>query len=187
MKKTNDIQTCLKLLFSFMKIGTFTFGGGFAMIPLIERDVVRKYKWLTTEEFIDMLAVTQCSPGPVAVNAAVYIGYRITGLLGAFAATIGVALPSFAIILLLAHFLLAKGNQLILQEFFKGVQPAVIALILSAGIDMGKKSIKSRYDLSAAVIAFLLLIFSPIHPILLIIAGVISGVISRSLISKNEG
>ncbi|PKM90895.1 MAG: chromate transporter [Firmicutes bacterium HGW-Firmicutes-12] len=186
MISREKIKLCIGLFWTFFRIGAFTFGGGFAMIPLIERDVVEKRKWMGYEEFIDMLAVTQCSPGPVAVNSAVFIGYKLCGIPGAVASLLGVTLPSFIIILLLALFLAKQGKQVVLERFFDGVRPAVVALILGAGIKMGQKSLRGTSDYIVGAIALLLLIFLGIHPIVMIISGAILGIIRQNRSVREE-
>ncbi|MDX9872493.1 MAG: chromate transporter [Clostridia bacterium] len=175
MTEKTALGRCLKLFWTFFIIGLCTFGGGFAMIPLIEREVVQRYKWITSEEFIDMIAVTQAAPGTIAGNSAVFVGYRLAGISGAAGSLLGVTMPSFLIILILAVFLTQQGEHEMLQKFFAGVRPAVVALILGAGLKMGKKSIKASTDIIIGAAALLLLIFSGIHPIVLIIAGAAAG------------
>lgn len=175
-----------KLFRSFFQVGCFTFGGGFAMIPLIQREIVDNNGWMENEEFLDMLAVTQSSPGPVAVNAAVFIGFKLAGITGAVTALLGVILPSFLIILLFAIFAASQGQRQIMQNFFQGVRPAIVALILCAGINLGQKSlkIKSDYALTAAAL-FLLLVFD-VHPILLIIMGALAGIIRNYYLASSK-
>ena len=160
---------------TFFKIGAFTFGGGLAMIPLIRREVVENRQWLTDEDFMDTIAVTQSAPGPIAVNSATFIGYKLAGIPGALTALSGTVLPSFLVILLIAVFLENLGQSFLLQKFFSGVRPAVIALILTAGIRMGRKALRNTTDYLEAVIAFLLLIIADFHPIILIILGALWG------------
>lgn len=120
------------LFWDFLKIGAFTFGGGYAMIHLLERQFVARRKWLDREEFLDMVAVAESTPGPVAVNSATYIGYKVDGVIGALSATVAVCLPSFVIIYLISLFL----NQFLALTYvayaFKGIQVCVVYLILSA-------------------------------------------------------
>lgn len=160
---------------TFFKVGSFTFGGGFAMIPIIQREVVDKQKWLSDQEFVDTIAITQAAPGPVAVNSAVFIGYRLSGIPGAVAALAGTVLPSFIIILVIAIFLTTSGQHVLLQKFFAGVRPAVIALILAAGLSIGRKSLGHYPDYLAALAALFLLLFLDLHPILLILLGALWG------------
>ena len=132
------------LFLTFLKIGAFTFGGGYAMIALLENEFVIKKKWIKHDEFLDMVAIAESTPGPVAINSATYIGYKIDGISGALASTVAVCIPSFVIIYLISLFF----NQFLALKYvgyaFKGIQVCVIYLILSAGISMlkGLKKIK---------------------------------------------
>lgn len=186
MINRENAKFCFKLFCTFFKIGLFTFGGGFAMIPLIERDVVEKEKWMECDEFVDMIAVTQCSPGPVAVNSAVFVGYKLAGIPGSVATLLGVTLPSFLIILILAIFIISQGKHVLLEKFFLGVRPAVVALIFGAGLKMGQKNIKRPIDYLIGATGLLLLLFINIHPIVLIIAAAILGIVYQTILIKGE-
>jgi len=120
------------LFWDFLKIGAFTFGGGYAMIHLLERQFVARRKWLDREEFLDMVAVAESTPGPVAVNSATYIGYKVDGVIGALSATVAVCLPSFVIIYLISLFLDQFLTLTYVAYAFKGIQACVVYLILSA-------------------------------------------------------
>ena len=128
----------LKLFIAFFKIGAFTVGGGYAMLPIIEKEVVDKNHWLTKEEFIDMLAVVQSLPGPIAINSSVYVGYKIAKFWGALACALGAALPSFIIILLAAIVFTDIQDNPTIEKIFKGIRPAVVALIVIPVIFMAK-------------------------------------------------
>lgn len=116
----------LQIFAAFLKIGTFTFGGGYTMIPLIEHQFIEKYKWVEKKELLDILAVSQITPGVIAVNAATYVGYRIAGFAGAFWATLGVIIPSFASIYLITFVLHSFGNLDLVQAAFRGIRIGVI-------------------------------------------------------------
>jgi chromate transporter len=132
-KNMNKLRT---LFLTFLKIGAFTFGGGYAMIALLENEFVSKKKWVDKNEFLDMVAVAESTPGPIAINAATYIGYKLSGMSGAILSTIGVSLPSFIIMFLISLFL-DKFLALKLVGFaFRGIQACVIYMILFAGIKM---------------------------------------------------
>ena len=134
-KKTED-RKILTLFLTFLKIGAFTFGGGYAMIALLENEFSEKKNWLAKEEFIDMTAIAESTPGPTAINSATFIGYKIGGFLGAFAATIGVCIPSFFIIYIISLFFDKFLSLKYVGFAFKGIQVGVIYLIFSAGIRM---------------------------------------------------
>ncbi len=134
----NPSKNKAALFFSFLKIGAFTFGGGYAMIALLRREFVEEKKWLSSEEFFDLVAVAESTPGPIAINAATYIGYRAGGLAGSLLATLGVCLPSFVIIYLISLFFDAFLSLKYVTYAFRGIQACVPYLILSAGIKMLK-------------------------------------------------
>lgn len=150
----------LNILLTMMKIGLFTFGGGYAMIALLEAELVTKKKWLTREEFLDMVAISESTPGPIAINAATYIGYKRCGFLGALLATVGVVLPSFVIIYAISLFFDAFLSLTLVAKAFRGIQIGVIFLILSAGIKMlrgTKRTPFSLFILGATVLSMLAL------------------------------
>ena len=151
----------IEILFTMMKIGLFTFGGGYAMIALLENEFVAKKKWLSKEEFLDMVAISESTPGPIAINAATYIGYKIGGLFGSLLATVGVILPSFCVIFAISLFFDAFLSLALVAKAFRGIQVAVVFLILSAGFKMlrgMKKTPLSVGILGATVL--LMLMFS---------------------------
>ncbi len=127
---------CLLLFLNFLKIGAFTFGGGYAMIPMM-RETVLKYNWLTDAEMINFIAISESTPGPFAVNMATFIGTQLAGIPGAFLATLGVVLPSFLIILVVAKFYLAFKENRYVEGCMQGLRPTVVALIASAIISVG--------------------------------------------------
>ena len=174
------------LFFSFFKVGCFTFGGGFAMIPVIQREVCDNKCWMEKEEFIDMIAVTPSAPGPVAVNSSVFIGYKLAGIPGAVIALLGTVLPSFIIILLFAKFIASQSGTQHITKFFQGVRPAVVALILGAGLGMGKKNIGDTFSVILGLLAIIALILLKIHPIILIVFGAITGIVRSLTISKRD-
>ena len=143
-----------RLFFTFLKIGAFTFGGGYAMIALLETEFIDRKKWMTREEFLDMVAIAESTPGPVAINSATYIGYKVAGVAGAALATLAVSLPSFGIIYLISlffeHFLALEW----VARAFRGIQVCVVYLILTAGLDMLKSL---RRDALSLVIFFCVL------------------------------
>ena len=144
------MKTFFELFWVFFKIGTFTIGGGFAMLPVIRAELVDRKKWISEDEFLDILAVVQSSPGPIAVNTAVFLGLRIYGFLGLIAATFGAILPSFVIILMIAALFQGIQNNPYFIAAFKGIKPAVIALILVPVISLAKKSECRRHKISVS-------------------------------------
>jgi len=130
----------LKLFLTFSKIGLFSFGGGYAMIPLIQKEVVQN-GWLSAQEYADIIAISQMTPGPLAVNTATYVGAKISGVLGSIPATIGVSLPSFILIVIIAHFFIQFKDSAIVASILKGIRPVTIGMIGSAVIFMSETSI----------------------------------------------
>ncbi|MDD5502877.1 MAG: chromate transporter [Candidatus Thermoplasmatota archaeon] len=128
----------LDLFLSFLKIGAFTFGGGYAMIPIVEKEVVESHHWLTQTEFTDVVAISEMTPGPIAVNSATFVGYKIGGLPGSIVATAGVVLPAFLIILLIATVFISFEKNAYVRGFMDGVKPAILALIVLAALTFAK-------------------------------------------------
>lgn len=131
----------LSLFWAFFKVGAFSFGGGYAMIPLIKKEIIDIHHWLSVDQFLDIIAISQMTPGPIAINAATFVGYKVGGFWGSAAATIGVTSPSFLIIIILALLIIRYRHLPWLDAFFKGVRPAVIALIVQAAYSVGKSSL----------------------------------------------
>ena len=165
----------LEIFWSFLKIGAFTFGGGYAMIPLIQYEVISRRGWLTEQEFIDLLTIAQTAPGPIALNTAVFVGYKFRRYWGALAAVLGVVIPSFTIILVIAMFFAGIRNNVWGDAAFKGMRPAVVALIVApiVGLTKGMHWVGLSIALATAVTVW----YFGFSPIWLIIAGAIGGVL----------
>lgn len=166
-----------QLFTTFFKIGGFTFGGGWAMIPLIEREVVDKYRWIEKEEFLDELAVAQSLPGILAVNISVLVGSKLRGFKGSVVAATGTILPSFVAILLIAIFFSQIYNNPTVASIFKGIRPAVVALILAPVITTAKAARLNKWTIFIPIIVALAIWMGGISPILFIILGGIGGYI----------
>ena len=138
------MKTLIDLFFTFCRIGGLTFGGGYAMLPIIQKEIVEEKKWATEEEVLDYYAVGQCTPGIIAVNTATFIGYKVHGIIGAIVATLGVVFPSLIIITIIAALLKNFANYSIVQHAFSGIRVVVIALIVSAILKLAKTSIKTK-------------------------------------------
>ena len=134
----SKFKTVLTLFFTMMKIGLFTFGGGYAMLALLENEFVSKRGWMEKEEFLDMVAIAESTPGPIAINSATYIGYKKAGVIGSAAATVGVCIPSFFIIYVISLFFDAVLSFTLVAAAFRGIQACVVYLIFSAGYKMLK-------------------------------------------------
>ena len=137
----------LNLFLTMLKIGLFTFGGGYAMIALLENEFVSKKEWIEKDEFLDMVAIAESTPGPIAINAATYIGYKMLGFLGSFTATVAVCIPSFVIIYAISLFFDAFLSITLVSYAFRGIQVCVIWLILSAGLKMLKQMKKTAFNI----------------------------------------
>lgn len=171
------MKKLLTMFWSFFKIGAFTFGGGYAMVPLIEVEVVGKKKWIDKEEFLDTLVIAQSFPGALAVNTSIFIGYRIGGTIGAIMALLGTVLPSFFIIIFIASFFMQFRNNYYVDLAFKGISAAVPVLVLIAVVSLSK-SIKKNYRNAILILITIVLIsFFKIHPVIVILASGIYGVI----------
>lgn len=151
-------KTCLKLFLVMFKIGLFTFGGGYAMISLLESELVAKRKWLENDEFLNVVAIAESTPGPVAINAATYVGYKLAGVWGSLSATIAVALPSFSIIFLISLFFDAFLSLKYVAYAFDGIQVCVIFLILSAGVKMLLKLEKTVWNIAVTAVVIAVMI-----------------------------
>ncbi|NMA73174.1 MAG: chromate transporter [Bacteroidales bacterium] len=163
-----------ELFIIFTKIGLFTIGGGYAMIPLIENEIINKRQWISKEDFIDLLAITQSAPGVFAVNISIFIGYKLKKLPGALVTTLGSVLPSFLIILAIAIYFQNFKEYEIVEKAFKGIRPAVVALIAVPTFNMAKSININRYNFWIPIVSALLiwlLGFSPIWIILIAATG----------------
>lgn len=141
------IKGYLSLFLTMLKIGLFTFGGGYAMIALLENEFVAKKKWLGKDEFLDIAAIAESTPGPIAINAATYIGYKNTGIIGSMIATLGICIPSFVIIYAISLFFDAFLSLTLVAYAFKGIQICVVYLILTAGLKMLKQMKKTVFNI----------------------------------------
>lgn len=171
------MRNYLEMFCSFFKIGAFTIGGGYAMLPLIEKEVVDKKKWIDREEYIDMIALAQSAPGPIAVNTSVFVGYRVAGLPGAIVTTLGSVLPSFIIIVFVALFFIGIKENAIVERAFKGIRPAVVALIAAPVINLSKSAKINKYNFFIPVVAAVLVAFLKLTPIFIIIISAVGGII----------
>ncbi len=158
MKQSSRIRICLELFLIMLKIGVFTFGGGYAMIALLENEFISKKNWLDKEEFLDMVAIAESTPGPIAINSATYIGYKTAGFFGSLFATLGVCFPSFLIIYLISLFLDDFLSLHYVACTFRGVQVCVVYLILNAGIKLFKGIKKTPFSICILIAVMLAMI-----------------------------
>lgn len=171
------MKRLLKMFFVFLKIGAFTFGGGYAMIPLIEEEVVNKNKWVDKEEFMDMLVVSQSLPGPLALNCSGFIGQKLGGILGQLMAVLGVTIPSFIIILVIATVFMQFRDNYYVNLAFKGISAAVPMLVLVGVVSMANNVEKSIENILIGTVALFFLVVVNVNPIYVTIAGAVYGMI----------
>lgn len=164
-----------KLFVSFFKIGAFTLGGGYAMLPLIEEELVSKKKWLSKEDFLEAVVIAQSVPGVLAANTAIISGYKVAGKKGSFFSLLGSILPSFLIILLLSKFILIYRDNEIFNAFMNGIKPATVALIFIAVYKMGLGAKLNKYTFILPIIVALLIFFLHISPIIILIFTMLFG------------
>ncbi len=168
-------KKCLDVFWSFFKIGAFTFGGGYAMVPLIQKEAVEKKGWITDDDILEIIAIAESTPGPIAINSATFVGYRAAGFFGAAAATFGVVLPSFVIILVISYILEEFQAFKPVQYAFFGIRAGVLALVLKALWTMYKKCPKGGISYFILAAAFILAAFTDINVIFVIIGCAVLG------------
>ena len=174
------------LFATFFKIGAFTFGGGYAMIPLIQKEAVENHKWVTDDDILEIIAIAESTPGPIAINSATFVGYRTCGVLGAACATLGVILPSFSIILAISYVLDRFQEIEVVQYAFNGIRAGVLALLFKALWSMYKKSPKGWVSYVVMGGAFVLTAFLKVEVLLVIIGCALFGLIA-ALIAERRG
>jgi chromate transporter len=174
-KKPRQMGTLLSLFFIFLKIGAFTWGGGYCMLPLIKCEVVEKKRWLTPDGFMSGIALSASVPGAMAINIASFVGSQVAGTQGSLVATLGAVIPSYVSIVAVAFFLMRFRELKVVQNFFRGANPAIIALLASAVWDLGRDVFKNwgQIIISAGLLG--LLIFLDLNPILIILIAAVLG------------
>ena len=174
---TKKKNTIFELFMTFLKIGAFTFGGGYAMIPFIQKEIVDRRHWLENDDVLDIVAIAESTPGPIAINAATFVGYRVAKTAGAIAATVGVVLPSFIIIMLLSSVLkLYESSRTVIYAFW-GIRAGVLALIIKALITMFGQVRHATYEYLIMLAAFMAVTFLNADVILVLLLCAVSGVI----------
>ncbi|MDR2917501.1 MAG: chromate transporter [Tannerella sp.] len=176
----------LQLFWSFFKIGAFTLGGGYAMIPLIEQEVVGRRRWISSEEFSETLTLAQSAPGPISVNSAVFVGYKMRGMKGVLMTVLGTVVPSFVVILVIAMFFSDIRNNEVVERIFSGLRPAVVALIAVPVVNMLKKKNFAWKIVSIAIISAIAVAWLKISPIVVIITAGIGGLIYYFIRKKHD-
>ncbi len=173
----NKARIIWQLFSTFFKIGAFTFGGGYAMMPLIQREVVEKHKWITDEEMLDVFAISESTPGPVAINMATFIGYNRLGVLGSFFSTFGVVLPSVIVIVLISGAYEAFRSNMWVDFAFKGVRAAVSVLLINNVIRLSARYKNNKIVLCVALAVFCLLTVFNVKAIYLIMVAIAVGIV----------
>lgn len=176
----------INLFWTFFKIGLFTFGGGYAMISIIHKESVEKNKWISEEDMNNIVVVAESTPGPIAINSATFIGYKVGKFLGAVFAVLGVALPSFIIILLISLFLNEFKNLTVIEYAFEGIRAAIIILMTEAIFKLSKPLDKNALFYALLVTSFILNFFFDVSAILIIVSGIIIGLFRELLKSKKK-
>lgn len=176
----------LKLFTTFFKIGLFTFGGGYAMIPLIQRETVEKQKWISDDDILEVIAIAESTPGPIAINSATFIGYKVAGILGSAFATFGLVLPSFIIIFIISTVLKQFQDIAVVQYAFFGIRAGVLALVIKAFWNMYLKMPKIGLSYFIAVGAFIFTGLFDINILIVIIASGLLGVIYGTITERRN-
>lgn len=180
-KGDEKMKQLFQLFITFAKIGGMTFGGGYAMLPFLQREIVEKNKWATEEEIMDYFAIGQCTPGVIAVNTATFIGYKLAGVLGGILATLGVIFPSLVIISIIAAFIRNFADIEAVQHAMNGIQICVCALILDATIKLVKKSFADAYCIIIFAITIAVSLFTGISAVFIVIGAGLLGIIINRL------
>lgn len=167
----------LRLFSTFAKIGAFSFGGGYAMIPLISHEVVNSNGWLTMSEFIDVVALSQATPGPIAINSATYIGYKVAGFWGSVAATSGVVAPSFTIMLILGFLFYKYRDVALVKDIFRGIRPVVVVLIVAAALSVVPSTLTGLVPGVIAAVSAALILGLRKDPVMVLLAAGALGLI----------
>lgn len=179
------MKQLLEIFAVFFKIGLFTIGGGYAMLPIIQKEVVETKGWMDDEEFLDAISLTNSLPGPLAINAATFVGYRVCKVKGALAAVLGAASPSVIIILTVAMVFSNLTEYPVVQYIFDGIRPAVVALILYALIKLAKSAkLREYFNWLIALSAVAAIAVFGLHPIIVVVAGALYGLFVRGTVVK---
>jgi chromate transporter len=167
----------LQLFVSFFKVGIMTFGGGYAMLPMLQREVVEKHAWVTEEDVLDCYAIGQCTPGVIAVNTATFVGYRVHGVSGGCISTLGIVTPSLLIISIIALVLRNFADYAVVQHAFAGIRVAVVVLVLFAVAKLFKSGVKRTLDYVVFAVALLVTIVFGVSPVVLVLLAVALGIV----------
>lgn len=167
----------LKLFLSFFKIGAFSFGGGYAMIPFMQKEIITNNSWLTVNDFMDIIGISQMTPGPVSINSATFVGFKVGGVFGSIVATIGIVITSFILVTICSKTLEKFKDSTLVKSALLGMRPILIALILQAFFDLAKESYVDIKSIIVTLIIGALLLSRKINPILCVIISALLGII----------
>lgn len=182
------LKNLFQLYWSFFKIGGLTFGGGLTMLPMLEHELVDKRKWITEEELLDCYAIGQCTPGIIAVNTATFVGYKRERVLGGIFATLGMITPSLIIITLVASVLKAFMDNIYFQRALNGIRGVVCALLINTVINLGKKSLKTKFAWIIFVVILLISLFLKVPTIILVLVSAVAGIVMDQIAGgKKDG
>lgn len=170
------MELLITLFIAFLKIGTFSFGGGYAMLPFIQKEIVESNTWISMSEFTDIIGISQMTPGPVAINSATFVGYKVGGIIGSIIATLGVITTSFILITIINKLLSNFKESKVVKAALLGMRPVLIALIIYAFIDLAKESYVDLKSIIITLIIGVILLSKKVHPILVIVIAAILGV-----------
>ena len=176
-----------QLFLTFLKIGAFTFGGGYAMIPLVQRETVEKYGWITDDDLLDIVAIAESTPGPIAVNSATFVGYRVGGTAGALLASLGVILPSFTVILLVSFLLRSFGELRAVRYAFFGIRAGVLALILHSLCKMLRDSRRDAFSLVVTALSFVAVAVFDVNALIVIPSVAVLGLAYARIVRGRPG
>ncbi len=171
------MEILIKLYFVFLKIGTFSFGGGYAMLPFMQREIVENNCWISMSQFSDIIGISQMTPGPVAINSATFVGYKVGGVGGSLVATLGVITTSFILVTIINKILDKFKESITVKAMLAGMRPILIALIIYAFIDLAKESYVDLKSIIITIIIGIILVSKKVHPILVIVIAAILGLI----------
>lgn len=180
------LKELLTLFLTFAKVGVMTFGGGYAMLPILQREVVENKEWATDEELTDYFAIGQCTPGVIAVNTATFIGQKRRGILGGIAATLGVVFPSLVIIAALAGVITTFSHLAWVQHAFAGIRVCVCVLIFNAVLKLWKGAVKDVWGLVIFLVILALSVFTKLSPIIYVLAAAVAGLLIKNLGAKRS-
>lgn len=171
------MNSCFDLFLTFSRIGVCTFGGGYAMLPLLRHEIVEKHGWADEDELMDYYAIGQCTPGIIAINTATFIGYKISGIPGAIFATAGMVFPSLVIIVMIASFIQQFAHIPVVQYAFSGIRIAVCALVLQSVWKISQKSVVDYITAGILVVTFIAIAFFKLSPILMVVLAAVVGIV----------